>query len=187
MSVVPFSASAGHVIGEAVASLPLQMLDSARQMYVQMLFRTLVRAAGAPAQLVFVHGLTPHGFRVDLVAGLDPVMCSRVGVALDKPIKPVTVEKESVWPQARAQGISREQFDTDYDRALNAQEGVPVTGWDVVRYLALGGGAKVGPPTEGYLTIEVAERGMHCYAGTPQSLCFHDSQADADTPAPACH
>lgn len=154
----------GWFHSEGVQSLPLDLLGMARESYVRNLHAVLLRASGAPAQLTFVYGHDKFGFQVGLTPGNDPQATRRVGLFLDQPIELVHRSKEELWATARAMGVPLDLFEADYARANRAFAATLVTGWDVVRYLSLGGGIRNVASTEGHLVIDVSEHGLNCFA-----------------------
>ena len=152
----------GWFHSEGVDSLPLDLLRMAREVFVKNLHAVLLRAAGAPTRLVFVHGHDQFGYQIGLAPAKDSVTVSRVGMVLDQPMAIVDRSREELWATARSMGVSPELFNSDYDRAVKAFKDTPVTGWDVVRYLSLGGGVRSVAYTEGSLVIDVTETGLGC-------------------------
>lgn len=170
---------------DSVQSLPLGLLSMARQAYLSALRDLLVRAVGAPARLVFRHGQDRYGYQVCLLPSksLDSLALARVGQNLDQTIRIVQQSEQVLWLMARTMGVSREMFDLDYTRAQQALADTPVTGWDVVRYLSLGGGVRRVTTTEGHLSIEVTQHGL-TWIDTPIAEHNSDDSLDDDHQEP---
>lgn len=143
---------------------PIELLTLARHFYMIALFRQLLPATGAPETLLFWHHHSAAGYQVDLVPVMEPLMANRVSEALNQPLS-VTQDlpiRESSWAEAQNSGVPREQFDADFDTTVRHLQAVRVTGWDMVRFLSLGGGIVATTRTEGLLTVEVTDLGLQC-------------------------
>ncbi|WP_371436332.1 hypothetical protein [Polaromonas sp.] len=143
---------------------PIELLTLARHFYMIALFRQLLPATGAPETLLFWHHYSAAGYQVDLVPVMEPLMANRVSEALSQPLS-VTQDlpiRENSWAEAQSSGVPREQFDADFDNTVRHLQAVRVTGWDMVRFLSLGGGMVATTRTEGLLTVEVTDFGLQC-------------------------
>lgn len=142
--------------------LPMELLSAAGPLYSQALWNKLIPVTGVPEVLMFTFNYVREGFVVDLAPSVEPLLARRVAHALAEILDVDLVQppREEVWAKAQSVGVDRASFDANYENTQKLFHETRVSGWDVVRYMALGGGLVASYRTEGLLTLAVNPGGL---------------------------